>query len=156
MKTDHIKHELSLGLYALARPNQLGAKCEAMTVTYLRKLLPRKYRVTLHYGQGYDISISDRKTGELLLTIEVKASRKAIDGKYRATTFKENCTDLRKSDVVIMWCVMDGGIAVPYIIPTKILGRKSSVCITSSPEKYSGKYAKYLKATNPITMLTAS
>jgi hypothetical protein len=92
-------------------------------------------------SKGCDLIAVNRSTGERW-RIEVKTAKRSNDGKYRFTCIKRNHTHTNKSDIVIC-LAYDGGEFGPFIIPVKDIIGKSSVCITSNPNTYNGKYAKY-------------
>jgi len=89
-----------------------------------------------------DLRVVSPVTGEVV-RVEVKTARRCKDGKWRFTLKKKQHTDYRHSDVVVLLAVIGGGAVVPFVIPVADLGERSQVCITSSPAKYAGRWARY-------------
>lgn len=89
-----------------------------------------------------DLRIVDPETGEIY-RVEVKTARRAKDGKWRFTLYKRGHTDHANSDFVVLLAVLKSGRAVPFVIPSQVLCRQRQAVITSHPENYSGKLAKY-------------
>lgn len=112
----------------------LGALLEKHTARLLRATLPDCNVKRNRYG--IDIEIVNTVTG-LKIGIEVKASNKHPDNRYRACIDKKKHTNLHGADFIIFWTI-DGLIAQAYIIPSSVIEGKQS--LTISPN---GKYAQY-------------
>lgn len=93
-------------------------------------------------GRGCDLVAGNPHTGQVY-RIEVKTSRRCKDGKWRFTLYKKSHTDHRKSDVVILMCISDVGIAIPFIIPVTELQNQRQCVICSDPFKYRGRLAAF-------------
>lgn len=133
---------LQIGIHHKSSRAARGALAEKKTAALLRSM---GYKVKRLYHGGSDLIVTNPTTGQTA-KIEVKFSSKNIDGKYRATTIKNNATDHRKSDVIIFVCQGLGGRCTEFIIPTKIQKNKTFLCVTSDPVTYNGKLSKYRNA----------
>lgn len=103
------------------------------------------------YGYPGDLLVKHRLTGELII-LEVKTARRCSDGKYRFTLWKDGHTDHRKADAVILLPVLESGRVVPFVIPVSFLAVYSQVSITSHPESYSGKLARFRQSTDGLCL----
>lgn len=103
-------------------------------------------------AQGYRVDISHHaKRGDLLvfaahdriLTIEVKTSRSSRVG-WQFTLYKHwqgrECADHRFTDLVICLCLYPSGLAVPFVIPTRVIADQHTLKIPSDPDTYAGKW----------------
>lgn len=103
--------------------------------------------------QGYRVDISHHaKRGDLLVLtpqnrifqIEVKTSRSSRAG-WQFTLYKHwqgrECADHRLTDLVICLCLYPSGLAVPFVIPTRMVADQHTLKITSDTDAYNGKYA---------------
>jgi hypothetical protein len=133
---------ISIGVHHKSSNYVKGAIAEKKVNTFLNKagFISKILRL-----QGSDIIAVNRSTGEQI-KLEIKFSSRNSDGKYRATTIKKNATDHRKSDYIIFLCQGVGGKCTSFIIPTKLQGDKTFLCITSNPDKYTGYLAAYREA----------
>ncbi len=119
----------------------LGAIGESMAILRLRSA---GYHVTMpgRYHQG-DLHVVDTGTGKVS-RVEVKTARRAIDKRWHFTLYKQSKdgqTDHKLSDFVILIALSER--PVYFIVPTAILKGQHQVTITSKPETYSGRLAKY-------------
>ena len=124
-----------------------GYAAEKIMVKYLRSKYSHEYKIRRKKYAGHDIQMTHKVTGEII-RIEIKAARQGKDKKYRATTYKRNHTDYRKSDIIIFLAfnpVDKGRYATPFIIPT-VTWDKNYIAITSNPQTYNGAIAKYRNA----------
>lgn len=110
-------------------------------------------------ARGYEVS-RDRTRGDLkvitpdgeIVGVEVKTARKCSDGKWRFLLRKDGHQDHRKSDVVIMLCVMRTGDVVPFVVPTSVLVDQRQAVITSLPYTYAGKLAAYRQRMHELSI----
>lgn len=105
-------------------------------------------------NQGYEVQpgIQGQKRGDLLAIhpktgeitkIEVKTSRRCKDGKWRFTLTKKGCTDHRHADKVALLAVLKTGQVVVFMIPVSEVADQNAAVISSHPEQYNGKFAKW-------------
>lgn len=118
-----------------------GIDAEIMAAKWIKSIVSTSHTVVIT-NNGTDIEVID-SNGDSVLKVEVKAARKGKDGKWRATLYKRDATDYRKSDVVLLLCCECGtDYAIPYVIPTKDIDQPH-IAITSDPRAYAGKWASY-------------
>lgn len=130
--------EQQLRILSLESNTALGDYGEQIAATLLRRL---GYKVRIHRHAGYDLTATNRLTGQVF-KIEVKTARKHSDNKWRFTAIKNGHTHSKHSDIII--CLQfEYGCFTPYIIPVSDVANKPSICITSSAVKYAGKYRQY-------------
>ncbi len=91
--------------------------------------------------QGDLLSI-DRFTGETT-RIEVKTARQCSDGKWRYTLTKDGHTDHRHADKIALLAVLESGRVILFIVPVEILKSQRQAVISSHPERYKGKLARW-------------
>jgi len=65
---------------------------------------------------------------------------------YQALLYDLSNRHHLNGDLVVMLCVNREDELYPYIIPRRAVGARRTLEITSSPEEYSGQWAKYLNA----------
>lgn len=135
---------INLGVHFSSSNYVKGAIAEKQVASLLRK---QGFSAKILRLSGSDIIATNKATGERI-KIEVKFSAKNSDGKYRATTIKKGATDHRKSDYIIFVCqhAHNRTNCTCFIIPTKIQGDKTFLCVTSNPDTYSGKLSTYKEA----------
>lgn len=103
---------------------------------------------------GYQVSFCQlkQKRGDLravstatgqIHQVEVKTARRCKDGKWRFTLWLKNKIDHRHADVVMLLAVLESGRVITFVVPVEQLADQHQAVITSHPEKYNGKLARY-------------
>lgn len=119
----------------------LGVWGEKYATRRLRKLTTIA-RAIVHYKR-YAGDIQAITSNGDILRIEVKTATLAVDGKFHATLKKEGHTDCIGAQFVILLCVVDTQLVIPFIIPTIALGNRRAIAITRNPMSYNGQWSKY-------------
>lgn len=133
--------EITMNDCAVINNYALGEIGELYAMRLLRGL---GYRVRRYHHKGYDLIATNLTTGDRL-RIEVKTARKHSDGKWRFTTIKNDKygrTNSAHSDIVICLQWWEASFT-PYLIPIADILGKVSICVTSNPIRYAGKYRQY-------------
>lgn len=129
----------------LALANRTHREIGAVGERWLKEALTKQgYRVA-YAAQGEkrgDLSVVDVITGEVR-KIEVKTARRCKDGKWRFTLVKDGHTDHQHADMVALLAVMDSGRIVPFVMPVEVVSNQRQAVITSHPERYQGKLARW-------------
>jgi hypothetical protein len=92
-----------------------------------------------------DLKAIDSISGEVFL-IEVKTARKCQDGKWRFTLEKSGpfgSTSHAKVDIVALLAVTESGRVIPFIVPVSEVSTQRQAVISSHPERYQGRLAKW-------------
>lgn len=122
-------------------------------VLVARTLEGMDFQVTVSHYRG-DLTVVT-PDGQIVY-IEVKTARRAKDGVYRFTLWKRwqgrQCADHHRSDVVILLCVLKTGDAIPFVVPTPVLGNRHSVGITSFPADYRGWLVPYRQTLRTLSL----
>lgn len=106
-------------------------------------------------GQGLaGLRAIDQDTGQVF-DVEVKTARRGKDRKWRFKLWKAGHTDHRKADVVILIALTKAGRAVSFIVPCSELTNQKQAVITSHPEDYGGKLAKFRRKMGDAVVLNA-
>lgn len=100
------------------------------------------YRVRKSFARQGDLTAVDSHTGQIW-RVEVKTARRCVDGKWRFLLWKRGRQDHRHADVVLLIAVLDDGRAVFFTVPTAVLANQRQAVITSHPDRYAGKLARY-------------
>lgn len=129
----------------LALASRTHREIGAVGERWLKEALERQgYRVAYgHMGsKNGDLAVVDVTTGEVR-KIEVKTAREGRDGKWRFTLFKAGHADHRHADMVVLLAVMASGRVVPFVMPVEAVAAQRQAVITSHPERYAGKLARW-------------
>lgn len=112
--------------------------------------------------QGYPVDAShSHKCGDLTafdrlarpIYIEVKTARQNKRGEWCFTLFKkDNHTDHRACDFVILLAVLKTGLAIPFVIPCEKVQRVTAITFHTHPQSYAGKYAYYRQNINELRL----
>lgn len=110
-------------------------------------------------ANGYEV-LRDRTRGDLKVTtpdgeligVEVKTARRNKEKRWKFLLWKQQRQDHRKSDVVILLCVMRTGDVVPFVVPTTVLADQHSAVISSWPYDYAGKLAAYRQRMHELSI----
>ncbi len=103
-------------------------------------------------AQGYRVAYAGQKRGDLrcvnvftgeVVKIEVKTARQTVDGKWRFTLWKAGKTDHRHADMVALLAVTASGRVIPFLVPVGELAGQRAAVISSHPERYAGKLARW-------------
>lgn len=129
---------------ALTSRHALGAWGEKYATRRLRKLATIR-RAIVHYRK-YAGDIKATTIAGDILRVEVKTATKGVDGNYHATLKKSGHTDCINTQFVILLCVVDTSLVIPYVIPTLALGNRRAIAITGNPATYSGQWGEYRNA----------
>jgi hypothetical protein len=118
-------------------PQSLGLYGECLAHLWLNK---SGYAV--RSSHGCDLIATNPRTGKCT-RIEVKTARRAVDGRFHFTLIKDNHTDHRDSDVVVLLCVDYRWRVVPFVIPVAVLADQRQVTVSLDPILYTGKFSSY-------------
>jgi hypothetical protein len=99
------------------------------------------------YSVPCDLRIVDMQTGEFF-DAEVKAARQTVDKKWRFTLFKKGHTNHCKSDIVVLLAYLKSGAFTLFLIPTSEVQNQSQCVITSHPDGYNGRLARWRYSLN--------
>lgn len=91
---------------------------------------------------GIDLNVVDKKTGEFF-TVEVKTARQSerLKSWQFCLNKPKNCSSCN-SDYILLILIAEKGIFT-YLIPSAFLGKTKSFTVSSHPEKYHGKIARF-------------
>ena len=128
--------------------NALGAYGELYATRLLAKLASIRKASVNHKRYAGDIRAI--ATSGTILRIEVKTATLATDKRFHFTLKKHGHTDCKNTDFVVLLCVMDIDLVIPFIIPTDDIRGLRAIAITRNVVEYAGKYAKYRNAFNLI------
>lgn len=130
--------------------NSLGAYGELYAAKLLSKLASIK-RASVHHKK-FAGDIKAVSTNGAILRIEVKTATLSLyDNKFHFTLKKNGHTDCKFTDFVVLLCVVDCALVVPFIIPTDDIRDRRAIAITRNVANYTGKYAKYRHNWNVIS-----
>lgn len=122
--------------------NSLGAYGELYASKLLSKLASIRCASVHHRKYAGDIKAIT--SNGAILRVEVKtATLSTYDNKFHFTLKKKGHTDCKFTDFVVLLCVVDFALVIPFIIPTKDIANLRAIAITRNPQAYAGKYAKY-------------
>lgn len=125
--------------------NSLGAYGELYAARLLRGI-DTIARATIAHKR-YSGDIRAITVNGSILRIEVKTATLAKDKRYHFTLKKytgTHCnTDCKYTDFVILLCVIDTALVIPFVIPTNEIIGLRAIAITRNPALYAGKYARY-------------
>lgn len=138
----------------LALAKRTHREIGAVGERWLAEALERQgYRVA-YTGAGEkrgDLVVVDVVSGEVR-KIEVKTARRAKDGKWRFTLVKEGCTSHLHADLVALLAVTESGRVIPFIMPVEAVQQQRQAVITSHPERYAGKLARWRMESQQIVL----
>ncbi len=115
---------------------KFGAYGEVLAIAHL-ELLGLKVDYTGQSSVGYDLLV------ENTLRVEIKTAKRSKDGIWQFNLTKLNHSDITKSDVVLLQCVIELGHVITYAIPTSAIATLKQIKITNHPTLYTGKYAQW-------------
>lgn len=107
------------------------------------------YHVRTAYSNG-DLHVIN-KSGELFY-VEVKTSRKGVDGRWRFTLFKKGSQTHHYANFVVLLCVMKSGFSIPFVIPIEHCRDVNSITIPTYPGHYQGKYATFRQSLKKLRL----
>ncbi|MCL4251808.1 MAG: hypothetical protein KJ065_26885 [Anaerolineae bacterium] len=138
----------------LSEPNRRGIGRIGEELVY-RKLRDANLQVSFaHHGEQRGDLIARTLQGEVI-RVEVKTARRNCARKWCFTLEKNGHTSITHSDVLILLCITASGDFVPFVIPVSdVIGRRHIV-ITSEPEYYSGRFARYRQHRNSVDLEVA-
>ena len=126
----------------------LGTLGEQLTF----RILEKRYHVSNTHPKERRGDLRVVTDDGLILRVEVKTARQSTDGKWRFTLYKAGHTDHRDSDVIIALCVLPAGYVVPFVIPTTAVAQQRALVISSNPQTYAGKFARFRQHIRTINL----
>lgn len=107
------------------------------------------YAVDIAHEHG-DLRVVDRHG--VVNRVEVKTSRRGLDGRWQFLLWKEGHATHRASDYVVLLALAKTGFACPFVIPVAYIYDAKRICIPSWPDRYQGKYSLFRQSMRKLRL----